>query len=149
MNCSYYNKEALFRGKIDLEVNNKEMVIELIDYKSGRVSMFPQPLQLVMYCIWAFQEYPNINEIRAYFIYVEHLEEKVYKFKRDHLSTLNKKVLEKIYNIEQEINFKKVEGPLCNYCSFREAGLCEPETNEEFQNKMFQMIKPYKRKNNG
>ncbi len=133
--CSYYDKEALFRGKIDqLILKDHEALIG--DYKTGKISLYPAPLQLLMYVIWAFYEYPELEEINTSFIYVEHDKEKLYKFTRKHLFTALKKVLEKIITIENDKVFEKKEGPLCDYCDFRAAGLCLPETNDEFEDKM-------------
>ena len=118
-----------------------------VDYKSGKVSLYPAPLQLIMYVVYLFIKYPSVNEIKSLFLYIEHNEEKVYTFKRKYLNALKSKVIEKIVEIEKEEIYPKKEGPLCNnYCDFRKAGLCDPETQEEFQDKMFKMIKPYKRK---
>ena len=139
--CSYYDKEALFRGKIDHSILEGE-TIHLIDWKTGKVSGFPAPLQLVMYAVWAFAMYPNVNFIRTAFVYVEHEnQEKVYEFRREHLDALKKKVIEKIVNMEKEEKFRKSESRLCDYCDFRAAGLCEPETHDEFADKMMQYVK--------
>lgn len=142
--CSYYDKQALFRGKIDHSIIEGAK-IQLIDWKTGKVSGFPAPLQLVMYAVWAFHMYPDINFIRTAFVYVEHGKEKVYKFSREHLSVLTKKVLEKIVNVEGETVFGKKESPLCNYCDFRKAGLCEPESHDEFAMKMMKYTKKDKK----
>ena len=140
--CSYYDKGALFRGKIDHVIINRYYA-ELLDWKTGKVSAFPAPLQLVMYAIWCFLEYPEIKEIKTAFVYVEHLEEKEYIFKREHLPQLQKKVAEKLTEVERAKDYPKHETKLCEYCSYRKHGYCDPETSDEFQNKMGAMINPY------
>jgi len=140
--CSYYNKGAIFRGKIDHQIIHGDL-IELLDFKTGKISAFPAPLQLVMYSAWAFMKYPDINTVRTAFLYVEHLEEKEYIFHRKHFSTLVKKVVEKISQIEKATNFPKNESKLCEYCDYRKTDLCEPETNEEFGERISKMVKVY------
>lgn len=144
--CSYYSKSALFRGKIDHQIIHGDW-IELLDFKTGKVTSFPAPLQLVMYSVWAFIKYPHINKVRTAFVYVEHgNEEKEYIFYREHFEVILKKVVEKIVNVELAKKFPKNETKLCEYCDFRKKGYCDPETVGEFNDKMSSMIKPYKRK---
>jgi len=132
---SYWNKKALFRGKID-HVNSSDGVMHLLDWKSGKVSAFPAPLQLVMYAVWCFLKYPDVHTVQTAFVYLEHGEEKPYVFKREHLEALMKKVAEKIYNIEHETKFTKKESKLCDYCEFRLQGICESQTGTELADDM-------------
>ncbi|MCK5535402.1 MAG: PD-(D/E)XK nuclease family protein [Bacteroidales bacterium] len=142
--CSYWDKEALFRGKIDHSIVEGTR-IQLLDWKTGKVSGFPAPLQLVMYAVWAFLKYPHIDTIRTAFVYVEHTEEKVYTFNRKHMNMLQKKILEKIGSMENDKQFSKNETALCDYCDFRSAGICAPVTHDEFQDQMMNLInKPKK-----
>ena len=128
-----------------IKIKRKHSIIDSIDWKTGKVSGFPQPLQLAMYAIYLFEQYPDVETIRTAFVYVEHNnKEKVYTFDRSHLSVLKKKILEKIVNMENEKKFSKKESRLCDYCDFRTAGLCEPETHDEFAEKMMQMTKKEK-----
>jgi len=147
--CSYYDKEALFRGKID-HFFIFEGVVYVIDWKTGKISSFPAPLQLVMYAVWVFLKYPEINEVFSAFVYVEHPTNdkmiKEYNFTRDMLPKLIEKVIEKIINIEKATEFKKKESVLCNYCDYRKKGLCLETTADEFNDQMANMIKPYQKK---
>jgi len=131
---SYWDKSALFRGKIDhaFMLNDE---LWLIDWKTGKVNPWQNNLQIDMYALWGFLNYPNINTIRGAFVYVEHSEEKFITYKREDLSKLMKNVASVIRNIETDDTFEKKESPLCNYCAYREKGLCEPETGSEFASK--------------
>lgn len=142
--CKYGDKQALFRGKIDHSIL-EEYKMHLADWKTGKVSFFPAPLQLMMYMVWAFYKYPELEEVITSFVYVEHLQEKEYKFTREHLNPSIMKILGKILNIEKDTTFLKKEGPLCNFCDFRTAGLCLPETHDEFEQKMMQYTKKDKK----
>jgi hypothetical protein len=130
--CGYGNKEALFRGKIDYFAMTNDTVI-VADWKTGKVTDYPAPLQLVMYAAWVFLKYPEIEKVISSFVYVEHLEEKQYIFKRSHLTAILKKIVEKIVKIEKATDFEKSESPLCEYCSYRAEGYCDETTQEEFQ----------------
>ena len=143
--CAYNDKNALFRGKIDHSIYKSEVML-LIDWKTGKVTRFPAPLQLAMYAVWAFMKFPEVQEVFTAFVYVEHGEQKPYIFKRHHLKLLTKTVLEKIVKMEKEEVFPKKETPLCNYCDFRKANLCEATTNTDFNTNLVKKIKPYKRK---
>jgi len=137
--CSYYDKLALFRGKID-HLMNDDITISVADWKTGKISRYPAPLQLVMYAVWAFNYYTNIKTVISSFVYVEHVGDdkmvKEYTFTRDMLPSLTKKVIEKITNIEKATNFPKKEGPLCNYCDYRRKMYCTETTGLEFANDM-------------
>ena len=133
--CEYKDKEALFRGKIDHFMKRGDKVI-VADWKTGKVTNFPAPLQLVMYAVWIFLEYDEVQEIETYFVYVEHNDYKKYVFKRDHFNALLKKSIEKIYNIEKTEEYKKKESKLCDYCDFMKEGYCTPVSAQEFSNSM-------------
>jgi len=147
--CSYYDKGALFRGKIDHFIKN-DPVIYVADWKTGKISGFPAPLQLVMYAVWALITYPEIDTIVSAFVYVEHPDDpevvKEYEFTRAMLPQMTKKVLEKIVEVEKAEKFPKKESPLCNYCEYRKKGICLETTADEFNDQMADLIKPYKKK---
>ena len=145
--CSYYDKEALFRGKIDHFIDHKDGSLTMADWKTGKVSLFPAPLQLAMYALWGFLKYPDAFEIKTSFVYVEHSEEeKEYRFKREHMRALKKKVIEKIVSIEKAKDYPKKESALCNYCEYRKKGLCLESSGDEFaQDMMKYSYKPKKK----
>lgn len=144
--CSYYSKSALFRGKIDHQIIHDDW-IEALDWKTGKVTNFPAPLQLVIYAVYLFMEYPHVNKVRTAFVYVEHgNEEKEYIFFREHFNALLKKVVEKIINVETAKKFPKNETKLCEYCDYRKKGYCDPETVDEFNDKINDMVKPFRKR---
>lgn len=131
---SYWNKQALMRGKIDhaLLVDDD---LTLIDWKTGKVNPWQNDLQLVMYAVWGFLKYPDVETINGAFVYIEHGEEKPYTYHRKDLNALKARIAGEIRNIETEGDFPKKESALCNYCSYRELGLCKPESGDDFANK--------------
>lgn len=132
---SYYNKKAFFRGKID-HSNKNGKVMELLDWKSGKVNAFPAPLQLIMYAVWCFVEYPEVEEVRTAFVYIEHGVEKPYIFKRSHKDALEQKIKDKLFEIENAQEYPKKESALCEYCEFRKVGYCTPVLGNEFADNM-------------
>ena len=133
--CNYGDKSALFRGKIDHTIFKDKDTIRVIDFKTGKVSPFPMPLQLIMYAIYLFYKYPDVNTIETLFLYVEHLEEKQYIFKREHLTASTEKLLEKIITIENDETFDKKPSALCSYCDFKTVGLCDGDYEDNFFDK--------------
>jgi len=133
--CGYYDKGAFFRGKID-HMNKTETKVEVLDWKTGSISKFPAPLQLVMYAIWAFIAFPEIEKVDSAFVYIEHEKEKRYPFKRSMLTKLKAKFAEKVFNMENASSFSKKESPLCDYCEFRLQGICEEVSSLSFSEDM-------------
>jgi len=137
--CYYHDKEALFRGKIDHFIKDGN-TIYVADWKTGKISSFPAPLQLIMYAVWAFNKYQDVDVVDTAFVYVEHPNDekcvKSYKFKREFLPKLTKKVLEKIIDVETSKSFPKKESKLCDYCEYRKKGICEETSGQEFSGEM-------------
>ena len=131
LDTNYYDKNAMFRGKID-HMNKLGERAEVIDWKSGKVNSDPAVLQVIMYAIWVFIKFPEVQEVDSVFVYVEHGQEKRFTFKRSHLIPLMKKLVEKIYNIEKAIKYPKTENGLCPFCQYRLSGDCEETSNLDF-----------------
>jgi ATP-dependent exoDNAse (exonuclease V) beta subunit len=125
----YYSKEAIIRGKIDkLIIKDSEYII--IDYKTGK---FPEAQyhdngQGILYALWFFRKYPEIQEIKMTYVFVEHLKEHVYTFKRQYLQNYATLYSNKIIKIEKCEDYVKNETKLCDYCDYRKSGYCFPET---------------------
>lgn len=138
---NYYNKEALIRGKIDHAIQNGN-VMTLLDWKSGRVRDEPDVLQVVVYALWCFITYPEIETVQAAFVYVEHGEEKSFTFHRDSIEQLQGAVLRNIAKVEVAEDYPKKESNLCQWCDYRKNGYCTAETGQEFADKMMNLTKP-------
>jgi len=125
-----YDDNALIRGYIDffgiIQKENKNIAI-IIDWKTGNPPKEPNVLQVKIYSLWAFLNYPALDEIKTCFYYVEHNIKKCYTFKRSELNTLKEEVLEKIKYIENEKEFRKNYSPLCDYCEMKKFGYCDGE----------------------
>jgi ATP-dependent exoDNAse (exonuclease V) beta subunit len=121
----YNSPLAVMRGKIDkiIKSNNHYTII---DWKSGK---FPDERwhsndQAMMYALWFFRKYKEVDEITATYVYVEHNKEHVYKFKREYIQNYATSYSKKITKIETCEDFYKNETKLCDYCDFRKSGYC-------------------------
>lgn len=124
--------EALLFGKIDFIVasewddeGEKYGHVSIYDWKSGGKSKedlkkFPKKSdQLETYAIWGLQVF-NPDEIKTGYVFVEHEHLTPYRFIRNGLRPLQRKLLDKIEKIETEEKFSKNETILCAWCDYIE-----------------------------
>ena len=124
---SYYAKDAIMRGKIDkIIIKNTKHII--IDYKTGKYpeQQYHDNSQGIMYALWFFRNYPDIDEITMTYVFVEHMKEHAYTFKREYLQNYATMYSNKISKIEKCDDFFKNETKLCDYCDYRKSGFCVP-----------------------
>lgn len=117
----YKSKDAIFRGYVDY-ICTKDNVLHLIDWKTGRLKeqKWQSYDQLMMYAIYFFQRYPNIDQIKISYVYVEHAEaENDLLLERKYLRTYKDSLAGMIISTEQDIEFKKCPSKLCDYCEFQ------------------------------
>jgi len=145
VSTNYYDKKVLFRGKID-HANKYDNIMELLDWKTGKINESPQVLQLIMYAVWCFLKFPEVDEVHTAFVYIEHSSEKRYTFKRKMLKALQATIARKLIEIELEEKFEKHEDGLCQFCQFRLAGVCEETSNDEFITDMMKYSYNYSNK---
>lgn len=119
---SYSDKEALFRGSVDF-ISNIDNILHLVDWKTGK---YKDPKwqdfdQLMFYAIYFFIKQPNLNYIRISYVYVEHENmENTITLERKYLQNYIDQLLGLINDVENDVEFKKNIGPLCDYCDFQE-----------------------------
>lgn len=110
-----------FIGYIDrINISDK---LELIDFKTGKYKeiQYQDYSQLIIYAIYMFQKFKNIDKILLRFIYVEHLLENSLELNRDSLEVYKKDFLNQIKNIENCNDFKANISKLCNWCDFKDS----------------------------
>lgn len=78
----------------------------------------------MIYAIWAFLYYKDIDTINCMYVYVEHNKENSYIYKRNKFDEYKQTIQSIIDNIENDINFNKNEIKLCDYCNFRKFKYC-------------------------
>ena len=131
--CSYYDKSAWIRGAIDVHWwEGKKLFID--DYKSGKdkskdTRYFTND-QMKTYAVWAFTEYPEIDEVQTAFIYVEHDTQRHETFYRKDLRDLIKSLFDDTKACENGERYPKKISPLCDFCGFKEFGFCNGEIDD-------------------
>lgn len=133
---NYHNKQALIRGKIDHAIRPSVNRMILLDWKTGKVKDVPDVLQVLVYAVWCFYNFPEVDVVDTAFVYVEHSQSKEYTFTRANLKKFEEKMLQKIIEIELAKEFPKRETALCNWCDYRKQGICTETNNADFNNDM-------------
>jgi len=122
----------VINGKIDYLRFISESEMEIIDWKTGKQwgndATLEDP-QILIYVIWAFKTYPEINRIRTSYYYIERDEKVSYTFEREKdYEPLKQKIFNLINSIESEENFVKTEHRFCHYCDYY--NICQEENHE-------------------
>ena len=122
---TYWDKESWFRGKIDANYIENNM-LNIVDYKTGKYKTPEQQndSQTKMYAIWGFLKYPEIDTISASFVYIEHLKENRFVYRRSQFSSLVKEFYSKTKEVETTEYYKFNVSPLCGYCEFEKYEYC-------------------------
>jgi len=121
----YDNPNTILRGKIDKIIKkNNEYII--VDWKTGKVpdQLYHDNSQGILYALWFFRQFKDINEVKMSFVYIEHNQEYKHIFKREYLQNYAKMFSNKIIAIEKCENFTKNETKLCEYCDYRKQNFC-------------------------
>jgi len=118
-------KGSILNGKVDY-FNTNNGIGTIIDWKTGKFREGAYRHQLEVYAIFIFLKYPSINKVNASLYYVDHdiMDNMVYT--RDELQGLKDKFIDLINTIENETEFAKTPGPLCDWCDAQKAGKCNP-----------------------
>jgi CRISPR/Cas system-associated exonuclease Cas4 (RecB family) len=123
----YWDKTAHFRGSADLYVTNNDLGI-IVDYKSGKDKSKEDGFgddQSKMYAIYMFIKYPEIQNVKASFFFIEHNTKKTLEYTRDNLNDYIDYFKKKIEIVESDSSYKKQVTSLCDYCSFKFHGHCD------------------------
>jgi len=133
VSCDYWDKTSWIRGAIDVHWWEGDKIF-IDDYKSGKDkstdTRFFTNDQMKTYAVWAFTEYPHINEVQTAFIYVEHGTQRHETFHRKDLTQLIKDLYADTKSCENGERYPKKVSPLCGYCSFKEFGHCSGEVDD-------------------
>jgi CRISPR/Cas system-associated exonuclease Cas4 (RecB family) len=124
--CNYHLNSSMLRGKIDFLIKDKNKLI-VVDWKTGKVpnQMYMSNDQVMLYAIWGFNMFSDVDTIVADYVYVEHNDTYSFTFTRDNYKNYTKNYANKLKGIETEEIFPKKTGPLCNYCDYKKNNYCE------------------------
>lgn len=121
--CGYWDKEANYRGKYDLKIEEEPRVLDLFDWKSGKI--YPKhEAQGLSYCAMEPGEY---DVYRAHFVYLDapcHVETREYPASK--VETQRVKISQNIEEIRSATFFPPKPGNHCRYChkSYKLGGDC-------------------------
>lgn len=123
---NYNHADAMLRGKIDFlaKEGNKAIVA---DWKSGKVreQRYMNSDQTMLYGIWCFNMFGDIDEVEAHYVYVEHNTVSTFVFKREHYNNYVKAYANKVFEVETAVEYPKITGKLCEYCDYFKQGHCD------------------------
>lgn len=113
----YFDKDAWYRGILDVLVveNNSARIM---DYKEGN-DAYQDDDQLRENAILVFSNFPNVDTIKASFIYLQMGRITLLEIKRDQMEDLVLKVSKKevpMLRAEKMNSFPMQKSHLCNYC---------------------------------
>ena len=125
---NYNSNDAMLRGKIDFLAKEKRKAI-VVDWKSGKVrdQRYMSNEQTMLYAVWCFNMFDDIDEVESHYVYVEHDTITTFLFKREYFNNYTKLYATHVFNIETTNEQPKIVGPLCNYCDYMKQGYCTPE----------------------
>lgn len=118
---NYKKSSVMFKGFIDFYMlDSKTNTGIIIDWKSGKVpqKQYTNNTQLKLYGLYIFLKYPNINNIKIQFYYLEHDFTKEWILTRNCSNDIQDKLLNDINEIETDVTFNKKYSPLCRYCDY-------------------------------
>ena len=123
-------KNVLVRGFIDFlaikdDVNQKTAII--VDWKSGKYKEDQNEMQVMIYSIWAFLRFSQIEKVETYFYFIEHNKFVSRTYYREQLNELIKNMIDYIKPIEKASQFPKNITALCDWCPFKKFGHCDGE----------------------
>jgi len=123
----YWDKQAHLRGSADGYLVTKDKAV-IIDYKTGKDRSQEEGYglkQAKMYASYVLIKFPEVQEVKATFVFVEHCTKCNYTFKRDELDNFIEEFKYNIDKIESDKNYTKKTSPLCNWCNFYKHGHCD------------------------
>jgi len=116
-----YDNGTIFRGYIDYYAYvDGGMVVA--DWKTGKYKdiKYQDFNQLLFYALYLFYKNPNVDKIKAMFIYVEHNLDNSIIFERKYIDEYKKELIHIIRDIEKDEIFEKKTQKLCDWCGYRD-----------------------------
>ena len=120
-NCSYYDKQCFYRGRVDLVFVDDNNILNIVDYKTGKYKeeRFQDFNQLLTYALYFFNS-SRIERVKLRYVYVEHCLENTLEISKDVCMSTVKYISDSVNSIENDNKFMKKISKLCDYCEFKE-----------------------------
>jgi hypothetical protein len=117
--CEWMAPEVWLRGILDVLILNPPCAF-VFDWKTGK--MRDNPLQLQLFAWLVFTLYPQVNEVRTAFIWLNHGDITSTVFHRRDLHTLQAGLLPRFQRVQDAVDggvFKARPSALCRWCPAR------------------------------
>jgi hypothetical protein len=137
----YWDKSSWFRGSADL-YNTDLSTPLIIDYKSGKDKSNDPDFgtdQGMLYAVYLFIRYPELNKVLAKFVFLEHSTYKDIYFYRTDFNKYIKQIYNRTKKVEDTKVFKPEVSALCDYCDYKDIYCTAKKDLEE---KTLEMLKP-------
>lgn len=118
---------AFVRGFIDRIDKLDESSLHILDYKTGKFeeTKVKDNLQLGIYVLACSFLYPEISTFRADLYYLRSGKRKGHLFTREDLPDLERRVIESIYQIINDTQFRTTNNVrICSFCEHASSGVC-------------------------
>lgn len=118
---------AFVRGFIDRIDRIDENTIHILDYKTGKFeeTKVKENLQLGIYVLACSVLYPEVDTFKADLYYLRSAKQKGHTFTREDLPGIEQRVLDAIYQIVNDTQFKTTSNArICGFCEHASSGVC-------------------------
>ncbi len=144
-----------FKGFIDRLSIDAEGTYEIHDYKtSGSMPTWPEAekdLQIALYQLSVHHHYPDASKVKSIWHYLLFDQSWTVALNTSQLNDKEAMIAQKVFTIEQDVQFQPQPSPLCHWCAWQE--LCPARTHakelEEYsepeENKGFALVSAYAR----
>jgi putative RecB family exonuclease len=114
------NEKCKIRGVVDrLDVDN-DGIFHIKDYKTSKDPKYMEPEQLIIYGIYLFNKFENIDRFRASYIMLRFGNMHIpYDLNREDVEKEKKKLIECADNILEEERWISRPTRLCDWCDFK------------------------------
>lgn len=122
----FEDSNAWVRGSADLYFANGSNGF-IADYKTGKDKSEDTDFgytQAMVYAIYMFIKFPEVKNIKALFLFIEHSTKKEIEFNRDYFNSYIKDLYIKTKTVEDDPFFPEKVSPLCQFCDFNDTEFC-------------------------
>ena len=122
----WFGNDAWCRMVVDLAYGDGS-VLDIVDYKTGRVRVEEQRPQLSLYALGGFLIAPDVQQVRTHFWYTDHGETTSETFERAQLPKLKKEWQAAVMPLFKDTKFAPRPTDKCRWCHYSKAklGLCK------------------------
>jgi hypothetical protein len=122
---------AFLRVKVDLHYLEKDVLLPIIDYKTGKVYAEKNKEQLELYGLAGLLMYPAVKLVQAALWYTDAGHEEKLEVKREDLPKLKKTWMTRFAPLLNDRKFGPRPNEKCRYCFYRKSNTANNGTGKE------------------